>query len=221
MKQRLPDFIKKVLFIEILQGLALTFRTMLKPPVTRQYPKERREPKPGFRGQHAFVRDAATKREKCVACLKCAIVCPSRCISIRYSADEHGVRHLTKYEIDALRCIFCGYCQSICPVCALVLTETYEYASFSREGFVYDRERLLQNWDAFAAKLKRDSYFNMFWRPAGSDMRRLSAGKRAQQAIQTKARNSEEKSPRSRKMENAAGRKSGGQEEDKKQGDGR
>ncbi len=186
MRQRLIAIIKKVLFIEIVKGLLLTFRTMLRPPVTRQYPKERCEPKPGFRGQHAFVRDAFTGIEKCVACQKCAIVCPSRCISIKYSIDEAGRRHLTKYEIDALRCIFCGYCESVCPVCAIVLTERFEYASFSRNGFVYDRERLLHNWDVFVSDLNRDSYFNMFWRPAGCDMSRLSAIKREQKPIHIK-----------------------------------
>lgn len=183
MRQRLSDFLKKILFIEIIKGLMLTFRTMLRPPVTRQYPKVRCEPKPGFRGQHAFVRDAATGRERCVVCQKCAAVCPSRCISINYVTDDTGKRHLTKYEIDALRCIFCGYCQSVCPVCAIVLTETFEYPSFSRDGFMYDRERLLQNWDLFTSRLKRDSYFNMFWRPAGSDISRLPIGKRCQQPI--------------------------------------
>ncbi|HTZ19022.1 MAG TPA: NADH-quinone oxidoreductase subunit NuoI [Dissulfurispiraceae bacterium] len=183
MRRQFPDLIKKILFLEIIKGLALTFRTMLNKPVTRQYPKERRSPKPGFRGQHAFVRDAVTKREKCVVCQKCATVCPSRCISIDYTTDENGIRHLTKYEIDALRCIFCGYCESICPVCAIVLTETYEYSSYSRKGFLYDRDRLLRNWDSFSSKLDRDSYFNMFWRPAGIDTRRLPVGKRTQQTI--------------------------------------
>ena len=33
-----------------LKGMALTFKHLLTPPVTRQYPKEKREPFPGSRG---------------------------------------------------------------------------------------------------------------------------------------------------------------------------
>ena len=61
----LTHFIKKVLFIEILQGLALTFRHMVAPAITRQYPDEKREPVPGSRGLHALVRNPLTGKEKC------------------------------------------------------------------------------------------------------------------------------------------------------------
>jgi len=180
---KIREIIKKILFIEIMKGLALTFRTMLKPPVTRRYPKEKREPFPGFRGRHAFVRDSKTNKEKCVACLRCASVCPSKCIYIDFTVNENGSRTLKKYEIESLRCVFCGYCATVCPVCALVLTEVYEYADYSRESFYYDRERLLSNWDEFAAMIKNDTYFNKFWRLDGIDIKRLPVGKRLQEPV--------------------------------------
>lgn len=180
---KIKEAIRKIFFIEILEGLALTFRTMLKPPVTRRYPLEKKDPLPGFRGRHAFVRDSATGREKCVACLKCATVCPSRCIHIDYTVKENGCRELKKYEIEGLRCVFCGYCATVCPVCALVLTEFYEYADYSRESFLYDRERLLRNWDEFVSQLRDDKYFNKFWRLDGIDPKRLPVGKRLQSPV--------------------------------------
>lgn len=180
---KLKEVIQKIFFIEIIKGLALTFSTMLKPPVTRRYPKERRDPFPGFRGRHAFVRDSETGREKCVACLKCATVCPSRCIHIDFIINENGSRTLLKYEIDALRCVYCGYCATVCPVCALVLTEFYEYAGYSREGFLFNKERLLRNWDEFASTIKDESYFNKFWRLDGIDPKRLPVGKRLQKSV--------------------------------------
>lgn len=181
----LRDIAKKIFFLEILKGLALTFRTMINHPVTRRYPKVKRDPFPGFRGRHAFVRDPETEREKCVACLKCSIVCPSRCIRIEYKETE-GVRILERYEIEALRCVFCGYCAEVCPVCALVLTEVYEYADYSREHFLFDRERLLKNWDDFSSGLKTDTYFNKFWRLEGIDIKRMPVGKRLQEPIPIK-----------------------------------
>jgi NADH-quinone oxidoreductase subunit I len=137
---------------------------------------------PGLQGKTCICE---TGREKCVACLKCSIVCPSQCIRIEYK--ETGDRRvLEKYEIEALRCVFCGYCAEVCPVCALVLTEVYEYADYTREQFLFDREGLLKNWDDFSSGLKTDTYFNKFWRHEGIDIKRMPVGKRLQKPIPIK-----------------------------------
>jgi NADH-quinone oxidoreductase subunit I len=183
----IKDIAKRVFLIEILKGMALTLKMMFTHAVTRQYPEEKREPFPGFRGRHAFVRDPETGKEKCVACLKCATVCPSQCIYIDYREQEDGYRILEKYEIEALRCVYCGYCVEVCPVCALVLTEFYEYANYSRGQLYFDRERLLKNWDEFTSKLKTDKYFNKFWRPEGIDVKRMPVGKRLQKSVPIKS----------------------------------
>ncbi|PKL49324.1 MAG: NADH-quinone oxidoreductase subunit NuoI [Nitrospira bacterium HGW-Nitrospira-1] len=180
---KLRDAAKRVFLIEIIKGLALTLKMMFTPPVTRRYPKEKRAPFPGFRGRHAFVRDEKTGREKCVACLKCAVVCPSQCITISYREQENGARILETYAIEAPRCIFCGYCAEVCPVCALVLTETYEYAAYSRASLYFDREQLLRNWDEFASQLNTAAYFNKFWRLPGIALGKLPVGKRLQKPV--------------------------------------
>lgn len=173
------NLIRKILFIDLIKGMLITLRTMFTSPVTIRYPREKRALEPGFRGRHAFVRDPKTGKERCVACTKCAQVCPSQCIYIDYSVNtETGARVLTKYEIDALRCIFCGYCEEVCPVNAIVLTEFYEYASYDRKTNYFDKEALLENWDNFMNQYQEANYINKFWYLPGINRNRLPAGKR-------------------------------------------
>jgi len=44
---------------------------------------------------------------------------------------------------DEFRCIFCGYCQEVCPEEAIHVGRHYENSEYSREGFVYDLQRLM------------------------------------------------------------------------------
>lgn len=185
---------KRLLFIDLLKGMLITLKTIFTSPVTIRYPKEKRPLEEGFRGRHAFVRDSETGRERCVACTKCAQVCPSQCIYVDYSINsETGARVLTKYEIDALRCIFCGYCEEVCPVNAIVLTEFYEYASYDRKSNYFDKDALLRNWDEFIEQYKGKDYLNKFWYLPGIDRERLPAGKREPKVVIKTLNNLEEK----------------------------
>ncbi len=169
---------------EILQGMALTLRRLFSPPITRQYPEEKPQIKIGFRGQHALVRDPQTGLSKCVGCMRCAMVCPSRCIRIRSHKEKEqggGVRRvIDDYRIEALRCVYCGYCEEVCPVNAVVLTEVFEYAAYDRQSIFFNMEQLLANWDRFAAQLDGPvaDYVNPFWRPRGLPEHSLPAPKR-------------------------------------------
>jgi len=162
-------FIKKITFYEILQGMALTFRSMLTKPVTRQYPEEKHPAMPGFRGLHALVRESSTGREKCIACGLCAAICPSQCIHIYTGEAADGRKVAERYEIEVLRCTFCAFCVEACPVGAVVLTEHYEYSDYSRDAFYYNKEMLLANWDKYMAGDKGKQYFKRFWRPMSED----------------------------------------------------
>ena len=42
-----------------------------------------------------------------------------------------------------LRCIFCGYCQEVCPEEAIFLMKDYSLTGTSRDEMIYDKEKLL------------------------------------------------------------------------------
>ncbi|MCX7723734.1 MAG: NADH-quinone oxidoreductase subunit I [Thermodesulfovibrio sp.] len=179
---RLKEIIEKIFLVEIFKGLSLTLRMLFSKSVTIQYPFERRKVHEGFRGRHALVKDPFTETDKCIGCMRCTTVCPSKCIYIKREKRENKMV-VIDYIIDASRCIYCAYCVEACPVCALVLTEDYEYSSYKREELIFNKEKLLKNWDEFIRKWKQDYYFNKFWQPPGIDPSRWPKTKREQKPI--------------------------------------
>lgn len=161
-------FIRTIFFIEILKGLALTFKTMLTPAVTRRYPKVKRPAMPGFRGLHALAKNEEGKM-KCVGCGLCGAYCPSQCIYIYTSEGEDHSKVVDRYEIEVLRCIFCGFCVEACPFGAISLSEHYEYSDYSRDAFYMTKEKLLFNWDKYFPGEKGKRYFKDFWCPKSED----------------------------------------------------
>src|SRR5260221_11785264 len=70
----------------MLTGLGVTFRTMMKPAVTVQYPHEREDPAPRSRGAIAL------KEENCTVCMLCARSCPDWCIYIDGHKEQRPPR---------------------------------------------------------------------------------------------------------------------------------
>ncbi|HEY3307545.1 MAG TPA: NADH-quinone oxidoreductase subunit NuoI [Desulfuromonadaceae bacterium] len=126
----------------IINGLKITLSHMFKKPITLQYPEERPKVAERFRGLHALK--VSHSNAKCVACYLCPTVCPAKCISVEAGEDSNHNKFAAKYEIDMLRCIFCGYCVEACPVDAIKMTGEFELASYRREDFTYSKERLLE-----------------------------------------------------------------------------
>jgi NADH-quinone oxidoreductase subunit I len=126
-----------------LSGLALTLKHLVDPhKVTVQYPDERWDLSPRWRGTHRMLTTEDGKA-KCVACGLCPTVCPANCIKLVPGEDEEGNRYPLVFEIDEFRCIFCGYCQEVCPEEAIFLMQDYSLTGSSRDELIYNKEKLL------------------------------------------------------------------------------
>lgn len=165
------DIIKKIFLWEILRGLRLTLSRFFTKPVTRRYPKERRQAAFGFRGLHALTRNPVTGEAKCVGCGLCVAVCPSKCINLYTTDGPDGKKIVERYEIEVLRCVYCAFCMEACPYGAVLLTDHYEYSDYSRGALYMTKEKLLVNWDKYMAGEKGIEYFEKFWRPKLEDFR--------------------------------------------------
>ena len=148
----LTNVIRSFFLVELLSGMALTFRYMFRKRRTLNYPYEKGPLSPRFRGEHA-LRRYASGEERCIACKLCEAVCPALAITIESEPRADGSRRATRYDIDMTKCIYCGYCEEACPVDAIVEGPNYEYAGETRNEFMYDKKKLLDNGDGWEPAL--------------------------------------------------------------------
>lgn len=144
-KKRAKDlsFMQKLYIPEILKGLALTFKQMVRPKVTMQYPEQKFEPPASYRGRPVLVQEN-NGVERCVACGLCSRVCPALAIEVQASETEmEKERFPEKFEINMLRCIFCGFCEEVCPEEAIVMSKDYELVFTNRDDAIYGKDKLL------------------------------------------------------------------------------
>ncbi|WP_305808470.1 NuoI/complex I 23 kDa subunit family protein, partial [Staphylococcus epidermidis] len=102
--------------------------------ITYQYPEQRRQYSPRYRGQH-YIK-TVNGVENCTAFMLCPTVCPADCIHIEAGERADKEKYPVKFEIDILRCCFCGFCEEACPKDAIKLSNIYEMADYERR--VYD-----------------------------------------------------------------------------------
>ncbi len=132
-------------FYSLLAGMAVTIRYFVKPIVTVQYPRQKLEMSPRYRGYPEFVIDPETQTHRCIACEMCARMCPSQLITvegIKFPGEKQ--KRATKYLHEHYYCSFCGLCTEVCPTEALEYSKEYRWAGFKREDFIIDHLILLQ-----------------------------------------------------------------------------
>ena len=150
------DASAQTLFLtEMFRGLSLTMKYFWEPKVTINYPFEKGPLSPRFRGEHA-LRRYPTGEERCIACKLCEAICPAQAITIEAEEREDGSRRTTRYDIDMTKCIYCGFCQEACPVDAIVEGPNFEYATYTHEELLYDKEKLLNNGDKWEKEIAKN-----------------------------------------------------------------
>jgi NADH-quinone oxidoreductase subunit I len=140
----MPNILRKVLLLDLLQGLKVTFLYQdPKQNYTEQYPLERPQVAERYRGAPRLNVNPDTDETMCIACDLCALACPENLIVVSSERNEKTRRkELTNFTYDLSRCMFCGLCEDACPTDALELTQDFELANYSREDMIWDRETL-------------------------------------------------------------------------------
>jgi len=129
----------------LLKGLATTFKTMVSPAHTQQYPDVAPDLPPRSRGVIALL------AENCTVCMLCARECPDWCIYIDSHKEEVQVpgaararqrNVLDRFDIDFSLCMYCGICVEVCPFDALYWSPEFEYAEYDIRNLLHDKEHL-------------------------------------------------------------------------------
>jgi len=132
----------------VVKGMGITFKEMMAPTVTENYPDEQPKLPEPYRGVHELQRDE-NGLEKCVACFLCAAACPANCIYIEAAENTEtvrisgGERYASVYNIDYNRCIFCGFCVEACPTDAITHGHGFEVASYNTSTLIKRKEDML------------------------------------------------------------------------------
>ena len=154
MLERVRDFFKTFLLVELVKGLGITGRHLFARKITIQFPEEKTPASPRFRGLHA-LRRYPNGEERCIGCKLCEAVCPALAITIETAEREDNTRRTTRYDSDLTKCIVCGLCEESCPVDSIVETHILEYHGERRGDLYYTKEMLLAVGDRYEAEIAR------------------------------------------------------------------
>ena len=135
--------------IGIIKGLATTIKTMLRSPVTVQYPDEHLPMADRFMGFPGLLWDVEIDESKCVGCKVCARYCPTDCMYVSIKDNEkyaegksHRKKMVDDFVLDISRCIVCGICVEVCNFDAIVMTQIHEIGNTGRRGLWADMDTL-------------------------------------------------------------------------------
>ena len=139
--------------IGILKGMYVTFSTMLRKPVTIEYPTEHREVPQRDRAFPILLWDTGVDEPFCTGCHACERACPVECMTVVMKdnpkhAEEKSKRRkiVDEFWIDYGRCMRCNICVEVCNFEAIAMNNTWaghELSKFDRNDLVLDLDQLM------------------------------------------------------------------------------
>src|SRR5258708_6323197 len=146
---------RSLLLTEFVSAFFLAMRYFFKPKPTLNYPFEKGPISPRFRGEHALRLKRGGKGpptpENGGGARGRGRATPREAGPRRNDAPRRTVR----YDIDMVKCIYCGLCQEACPVDAIVEGPNFEFATETREELYYDKAKLLANGDRWEREIAK------------------------------------------------------------------
>jgi len=154
-----PGLLSGIFLIDLFKGLAVTIREQFRPHTTVEYPRERLELKPRFRGVPRLRKHPEHGDDLCTGCNECALACLGTCITVvsesRPESSKIKAKRAKVFVIDYERCCLCGLCVDPCPtepITAIYMSHDFELAHYSREKFVTSADELYEGHETVEYK---------------------------------------------------------------------
>jgi NADH-quinone oxidoreductase subunit I len=143
--------------IGVMKAMVTTMRTMLRKPVTIQYPTVHREIPERNKGLPLLLWDFEADEPYCTGCHACERACPVECMTVimkdnpRFAEGKSKRRKIVdEFWIDYGRCMRCGICVEVCNFEAIAMNNSWTAQEQSR----FDRRDLVQDLDQLLAQSK-------------------------------------------------------------------
>ncbi len=148
--------------IGILKGMYVTFSTMLRRPVTIQYPTTHREVPQRDRAFPILLWDFEITEPYCTSCHACERACPVECMTVlmkdnpahkSLGGTSSRRKIIDKFWIDYARCMRCNICVEVCNFDAIAMNNTWQ----GHELSVHDRADLIMDLPQLLVQSRTDN----------------------------------------------------------------
>jgi NADH-quinone oxidoreductase subunit I len=123
------------------RAMGVTFRNLLRRPITVRYPTVKRVYPDRFRGILALTYDPQTGEENCIGCRLCEYICPPTVIKVEMLKAEKR-NYAKTFTLELYACEFCELCVQVCPTDAIVMLKSFDLATADRRDLLLDKDRL-------------------------------------------------------------------------------